>query len=86
MNITINKNEPKPSTIRIVIGTLTMFLAFWVNYKFIGGNNFLDFMMFSFAILAMVGYCMKFKDKIYNNVSDDKIKEIESILNKNESK
>ena len=62
--------------------------SFYFNYKFIDGNNFLDFMIFIIAVMTFIGYLNKLSGsyKRYNNVSDDKIKEIESFLNKYESK
>ena len=87
MNIEINKGK-KRSTLKSCFNFLmTWFIlcsSFYFNYKFIDGNNFLDFMIFFIAVTFLIGICQKFPltYKKYNDVSDEKIKEIELILNK----
>lgn len=91
MIIEINKNSGK-NIFRSFFDCFSCWFlittSFYFNYKFIDGNNFLDFIIFIIAVMTFIGYSKEFSRsyKRYNNVSDDKIKEIESILNKNESK
>jgi hypothetical protein len=91
MIIEINKNSRK-NIFRSFFDCFSCWFlittSFYFNYKFIDGNNFLDFMIFIIAVMAFIGYSKEFSRsyKRYNNVSDDKIKEIESILKINESK
>ena len=91
MIIEINNNSGKNifrSFFDFISTWFMLSASFYFNYKFIDGNNFLDFMILIIAVMTFIGYSKEFSRsyKRYNNVSDDKIKEIESILNKNESK
>ena len=58
--------------------------AFYFNYKFIDGNNFLDFMIFLIIIMVFIGYIYSLSKNItkYNDISDDKIKAIQELLSK----
>lgn len=58
-------------------------LSFYFNYKFIGGNDFFDLIIFFFFITIFSGKVMTEHKKHFYDVSDEKIKRIEDIL-KNE--
>lgn len=84
-NIQINKYK-KTNFFLAVFKTLSFWIitsfSFFFNYKFIEGNNFLDFIIF-LAItlhLIVIVYGITRVCKIYNNVSENKIKKIEEIL------
>ena len=56
--------------------------SFYLNYRFIGGNDLLDFILFLCFILRIIGIynLIHTKHKLYNCVADDKIRKIEEIL------
>lgn len=84
--IYINKDK-KHSVISVFIDHLSFFgllcFSFFFNFKFLEGNNFLDFLIFLFVILYFLNLGAKAKNKYYFNVKDADIKKIEKILNNN---
>ncbi len=84
--ITINK-EKKPHFLIKFLKVIAIFtvleLSFYLNHKFINGNNFFDsIILLSFLVLSYnLSYKLSF-DKSYFEVSDEKFKRIEEILNK----
>lgn len=80
--------RPKTGFFRILFGIVAfwslLLFAFYFNYKFIDGNNFLDFIIFMITIIIFIGYILRLEKKVsrYDNVSDDKIKAIEELLSK----
>ena len=86
MNIEINKGKPAgffKKAFDYFASYLILSVSFYFNYKFIDGNNFLDFMIFIVAMMIFIGAIVKFSRiyKKYNDVSDKKIRKIEEILN-----
>lgn len=83
--IKINK-EKKPHFLIAFLKLIAIFivlgLSFYLNRKFINGNNFNNFFD-SIILLSFfaVAYGLAF-DKSYFEVSDEKFKKIEEILNK----
>ena len=80
--IKINK-EKKPHFLIAFLKFIAIFivlgLSFYLNHKFMNGNNFFDSIIFLsfFALVYGLGF-----DKSYFEVSDEKFKKIEEILNK----
>lgn len=76
--------KEKKSFIRIFLSNLNIFgclgFSFYFNYKFIGGNDFFDLIIFLFFFYTIF---LKDHEKHFYDVSDEKIKRIEDIL-KNE--
>lgn len=85
--IEINKN-PKTGFFRKLFSSIAywslVLFAFYFNYKFIDGNNFLDFIIFILIITCACDKALSLMKVIirYDNVSDDKIKAIEELLDK----
>jgi hypothetical protein len=79
--------KEKKSFIRRFLNNLNTFgclgFSFYFNYKFIGGNDFFDSIIFIFFIISASGIIMTEGKKHFFEVSDKKIKKIEDIL-KNE--
>jgi hypothetical protein len=80
--IKINKQKKPHFLIRFLkfIAIFTVLgLSFYLNHKFMNGNNFFD----SIILLAFfaLGHGLAF-DKSYFEVSDEKFTKIEEILNK----
>ena len=76
----------KKGLVRSVLNQLSYFtilgVSFWFNYKFVGGNNFFDaiiFAMFIMSIISKVGDFMS-SDNYYKEVSASKIAKIKRIL------
>jgi polyferredoxin len=80
--IKINK-EKKPHFLIRFLKFIAIFivlgLSFYLNHKFMNGNNFFDSIIF-LSFFALV-YGLAF-DKSYFEVSDEKVTKIEEILNK----
>jgi hypothetical protein len=79
--------KEKKSFIRSFLNNLNTFgclgFSFYFNYKFIGGNDFFDLIIFIFFIILVSSRIMTEHKKHFFEVSDEKIKKIEDIL-KNE--
>lgn len=79
--------KEKKSFIRSFLSNLNTFgclgFSFYFNYKFIGGNDFFDLIIFLLFIIIFSCKAMTEHEKHFYNVSDEKIKRIEDIL-KNE--
>lgn len=85
MNIEIHKGKPAgffKNAFDYFASYLILSVSFYFNYKFIDGNNFLDFMIFIVAMMIFIGSILKFSRiyKKYSDVSHEKIEQIESIL------
>ncbi len=87
MDIQINKKGKTgyvKSVFSLIIWWCVLIFAFYFNYKFIDGSNFLDFIIFLTIMISFITYIVNLSTKyyeVYYNVSDDKIKKIEDILN-----
>ncbi len=83
MNIQIIKN-PRTSFIKrcfhCVLWYSCLIFAFYFNYKFIDGNNFIDFIVFSVIIFTFFALVSN-HSKNYYDVNDDKIEKIEEVIN-----
>lgn len=83
MSKLIKINKEKKSRLIKFLSVIAIFtvlgLSFYLNHKFINGNNFFDsIILLSFFAVA---YGLTF-DKSYFEVSDEKFKKIEEILSK----
>jgi hypothetical protein len=80
---TIKINKEKKSRLIKFLSLITVFtvlgLSFYLNHKFMNGNNFFDsiILLSFFAVANGLTF-----DKSYFEVSDEKFKKIEEILNK----
>ena len=76
--------KEKKSFIRIFLSNMNTFgclgLSFYFNYKFIGGNDFFDLIIFLLFIRVFSCKVMTEHKKHFYDVSDEKIKRIEDIL------
>lgn len=83
-SIMINKAK-KSNLFRLVLDNLIFFGSFtgsfYLNFKLIGGNVFLDILLFILGIIIIIAFHQKCKMKFYHNVNDDKINQVEKILN-----
>lgn len=76
--------KEKKSFIRSFLSNLNTFgclgFSFYFNYKFIGGNDFFDLIIFLLFIRVFSCKVMTEHKKHFYDVSDEKIKRIEDIL------
>lgn len=76
--------KEKKSFIRSFLSNLNTFgclgFSFYFNYKFIGGNDFFDLIIFLLFITVFSCKTMTEYKKHFYDVSDEKIKRIEDIL------
>tara|TARA_R110000824_G_scaffold158255_1_gene332009 strand:- start:867 stop:1130 length:264 start_codon:yes stop_codon:yes gene_type:complete len=85
--ITIN-TRPKINFLKSSLNFLLVWSVivgcFYFNYKFIDGNDFLDFMIVVVSAIVLMGVVQNFSgyQKVYHRVSEKDIKRIKVILNK----
>lgn len=78
--IHIGRENIKQSIIKDAFMFFILISSFYLNYKFIDGNNFVDVLL----IIAFIGLDIRVFNyhKYYHKVSEMKIKQIEKILEK----
>lgn len=76
---------PRESIISSIITDTYSFVIlgffFWFNYKFIGGSYFVNFLV----LLICFAYLLKFGKKTLYRISDQKLQQIQSILENEKS-
>ena len=76
--------QKKSHILRVIASNLSFFSffvgSFYVNHKFIGGNNFLDTALFLLFIVVFYAIAIKGNTVSYFGIKKDKVKKIQEIL------